>query len=207
MIHSIKIKEIEKNSFAAEAYKSIKELVLSKNVKDKINQEEIASKLGISRTPVVIALNQLASEGYLTQIPYKGFYVKEYSRKELEELNEVRILYEKLGIKKMIQALDEKKINILEKFINDFEESVIKNDVGSYRSLDIRFHNYLVKQTENQYIIGQYLDSIAVPNITGSFIPIKDSLIKHKKLVKNIISKNEKAALDLIEEHISSQLY
>jgi len=207
MKNSLKVKAIEKSSIVKEAYKEIKKLILSKSFINKINQEKIASLLGISRTPVVIALNQLAAEGYLTQIPYKGYYVKEHSHQDMVNLNEVRILYEELGVKKIIETLDDKKIKILQKYIINFKNFAEKNDIGSYRNMDIDFHKFIVKETKNKYIIDQYLKDIVVANATGSFIPLKDSLAKHKELVDSVFSRNKKKASELIKEHISSQLY
>ena len=203
----IKVKGIEKSSIALEAYKSIKELILSKKIKHKINQEEIANLLGISRTPVVIALNQLATEGYLTQIPYKGFFIKEQSKKEFEDINETRILYEKLGVEKLIRSISEDKVKVLKNFIKKFKNYCSKNDIGNFRNLDIEFHNYIIKQTNNQYIINQYLNGMAIPSITSSFISIEDSIKQHIKFVDSIILKDLEESKKSIEKHVSALVF
>lgn len=204
--NNLKIKEIEKSSIANRTYKSIKELILSKKIKGKINQEKIADLFGISRTPVVIALNQLTSEGYLTQIPYKGFFVKKYSRKELEDLNEIRIIYEKLGVEKLINNITNEKVGVLKKFLIEFKDYYEKEDIGNYRNLDISFHKYIIKQTDNNYIISQYLEGIIVPYLTSGIIPIEDSIKQHIKLVERIISKDLEESKKVIEQHIGSLL-
>lgn len=204
--NNLKIKEIEKSSIANRTYKSIKELILSKKIKGKINQEKIADLFGISRTPVVIALNQLTSEGYLTQIPYKGFFVKKYSRKELEDLNEIRIIYEKLGVEKLINNITNEKVGVLKKFLIELKDYYEKEDIGNYRNLDISFHKYIIKQTDNNYIISQYLEGIIVPYLTSGIIPIEDSIKQHIKLVERIISKDLEESKKVIEQHIGSLL-
>ena len=204
--NNLKIKEIEKSSIANRAYKSIKELILSKKIKGKINQEKIADLFGISRTPVVIALNQLTSESYLTQIPYKGFFVKKYSRKELEDLNEIRIIYEKLGVEKLINNITNEKVGVLKKFLIELKDYYEKEDIGNYRNLDISFHKYIIKQTDNNYIISQYLEGIIVPYLTSGIIPIEDSIKQHIKLVERIISKDLEESKKVIEQHIGSLL-
>lgn len=204
--NNFKIKEIEKSSIAHRAYRSIKKLILSKKIKGKINQEKIADLFGISRTPVVIALNQLTSEGYLTQIPYKGFFVKKYNREELEDLNEIRIMYEKLGVEKLINNITDEKVKVLKNFLIEFKEYYEKEDIGNYRNLDISFHKYIIKQADNHYIISQYLEGIIVPYLTSGIIPIEDSIKQHIKLVEKIISKDLEESKKVIEQHIESLL-
>ena len=203
----IRVKEIEKSSIALKAYKAIKELILGKKIKNKINQEEIANLLGISRTPVVIALNQLTTEGYLKQIPYKGFFIKEQSKKEFDDINETRILYEKLGAEKLISNISEEKIGVLNNFIKKFIDCFKKNDMGNYRNLDIKFHNYIIKQTNNQYIIDQYLNGMIIPNINSSFIPMEESIKQHIKIVDYINAKDLEESKKAIEKHIESLLF
>jgi len=204
--NNFKIKEIEKSSIAHRAYRSIKKLILSKKIKGKINQEKIADLFGISRTPVVIALNQLTSEGYLTQIPYKGFFVKKYNREELEDLNEIRIMYEKLGVEKLINNITDEKVKVLKNFLIEFKDYYEKEDIGNYRNLDISFHKYIIKQADNHYIISQYLEGIIVPYLTSGIIPIEDSIKQHIKLVEKIISKDLEESKKVIEQHIESLL-
>jgi len=194
--------KLDKISIGERAYELIKELVLTKEITGKINQNEIAKKLDISRTPVVVALNRLVSEGFLELKPYKGFYVKKYSKKELEEINEVRVLLEILGIKKLIRNLSGKEVEVLKDFLQKFKSYYRKKAIGRYRNLDISFHNYIISQTKNQYIIKHLKDSIIIPDVSGAFIPIDTSLKQHVTLVESIISKDFKTAEKIIKEHI-----
>ncbi len=194
--------ELDKVSIAEKAYESIKNLILAKEITGKINQKEIAKKLGISRTPVILALNKLETEGFLESVPYKGYFVKKYNKKELEEINEVRLLFESYGLKKLIRSLTEKEIKTVNNFLNKFKEYYEKNDVGKYRDLDMKFHNYIITHTNNQYIIKQFNDSIIIPDTSSAFIPIDVSIKHHTALVESVISKNLKKAEKVIKEHI-----
>jgi len=201
---SSSVKEFEKNSMAYLAHTSIKKLILSGEINGKINQEKIADIFGISRTPIVIALNKLAAEGYIKQIPYKGFFVKKYTRKEISDINEARKLFERLGVEKIIENITDEKKNTLKEYIKKFRIFNKKNDVGSYRDLDIKFHNYIIQQTNNDYIMKQYSESITIPNITASFIPVEDSIKHHINIVENILSNKKDKAIKAIVEHIDA---
>ena len=49
----------------------------------RINQSQLATELGVSRTPVIKALHMLVAEGLLDNIPNKGFYIHKLTIKEL----------------------------------------------------------------------------------------------------------------------------
>jgi len=196
--------KLDKISMADKAYESIKNLILSKEIKGKINQGKIAKKLDISRTPVILALNRLVSEGFLESVPYKGFFVKKYTKREFQDINEARLLFETYGLKKIMENLSEEEITIMNDFLNKFKKYYENEDIGKYRDLDISFHNYIISQTKNNYIIKQFKDSIIIPDTSGAFIPIDTSIKHHTALVESIISKDFEKAEKTIEEHIKA---
>ena len=55
----------------------------------KISEQQICDALGVSRTPVREALIQLAADGYLENVPRKGFYVKRVTEDSAREIVEV----------------------------------------------------------------------------------------------------------------------
>jgi DNA-binding GntR family transcriptional regulator len=60
----------------------------------KLQQEQIAAELGVSRSPVREALGQLEAEGLVVLTPQKGAQVSPISRDEIAELFELRLLVE-----------------------------------------------------------------------------------------------------------------
>jgi len=60
----------------------------------KLQQEQIAAELGVSRSPVREALGQLEAEGLVVLTPQKGAQVSPISRAEIAELFELRLLVE-----------------------------------------------------------------------------------------------------------------
>jgi DNA-binding GntR family transcriptional regulator len=55
-----------------------------------ISENRIASQLGVSRTPVGAAIRTLVAEGWVEQQPRRGTVVRAFSRREIEELFELR---------------------------------------------------------------------------------------------------------------------
>lgn len=74
------------------AYESIKEWILSGFLPpgEKIDQDEVASKLNFSRMPVRSALDRLSSEGLVMKIPHRGVVTSKLSDTELNQIFELR---------------------------------------------------------------------------------------------------------------------
>ena len=76
--------KIEQKNLSHEAYNKIKLLILDNVLKsgEKIIQEKMAQKLGISRIPLIQALTILQKERLIEYNPRKGFTVRKISTKE-----------------------------------------------------------------------------------------------------------------------------
>ena len=57
-----------------------------------LRQERLAFEQGVSQTPVREALRQLAAEGLVEHVPYRGIRVVEFSVEDVEDLYACRAL-------------------------------------------------------------------------------------------------------------------
>jgi DNA-binding GntR family transcriptional regulator len=71
---------------------------------EKLDQEEIAELLNVSRIPVRQALRTLTAEGLVKMYPHRGAVVAELSREELEEIYFLRGVLEGVA-RAMIESL------------------------------------------------------------------------------------------------------
>jgi DNA-binding GntR family transcriptional regulator len=78
------------------AYNAIRKLLVEFGLKpeERINEVQLARNLGVSRTPVREALNRLASEGFVSLTPNRGFFVRSLSTEGLIDLYELRSVIE-----------------------------------------------------------------------------------------------------------------
>ena len=81
------------------AYAAIKEAILSLKLQPGtlLVETELARQLGISKTPVRDALQELEREGLVTRILFKGTYVTEVSARDAEEIFQLRAVLEGLA--------------------------------------------------------------------------------------------------------------
>jgi DNA-binding GntR family transcriptional regulator len=80
---------------------AVRSLLLSGEFKpgDPLRQDRLASRLGVSRTPLREALHRLSAEGFVRLDPHRGAVVAEPSPQELLELYEIREAVEVLAVR------------------------------------------------------------------------------------------------------------
>ena len=79
-------------SLVNQAYKELKRIILEHQIPQggKLNEVELATALGISRTPVREAINRLGKEGLVEIFPQRGAFVVQFSEKDVYELFLIR---------------------------------------------------------------------------------------------------------------------
>src|SRR5215203_3891728 len=60
---------------------------------DSLGLDQVASMLGMSRTPVNLALSRLHAERLVSYRNHAGFYVRALTPQELREIYDVRLMY------------------------------------------------------------------------------------------------------------------
>jgi len=121
----------EPKVIAQEVAADIKRAITNGIIKpgERINETQIARDMGISRSPVREALQELKKEGVVINIPYKGTYVNLLGKKDIEDMYVIRGLLEAYAIEKVIENKNEKILRCLSKNVEDIEKDVEKKQL------------------------------------------------------------------------------
>lgn len=200
--------KIKQHSLVDIAYKKIKKLIIENKLKpnEKIIQEKMAAEFGISKIPLIQALNILSNEHLIEKIPRKGFYVRKFSKKELNEIFELRIAIELLSISNIIENLtDEIKESLID-FKKKFKLSYEKKDTRKYYNIDVKFHNFLLASSRNELIvkINNNYNLLLLGYIKGFVLDLDTSHQHHMTLIDEILNKNLKKAEVMLKQHINA---
>ncbi|NVK42591.1 MAG: GntR family transcriptional regulator [Oceanospirillaceae bacterium] len=131
----------------------LRELVISGNFKpgERISELAMVDLLGISRTPVRLALGQLAYEGLLKPLSRGGFVVSDFSVDDIFDAIEIRGTLEGTAARMAAERLtDKNEIEPLRAIYEEIEEAVRylgdEDEVfGQYVELNEQFHDELLK--------------------------------------------------------------
>jgi DNA-binding GntR family transcriptional regulator len=137
------------------AYRGIKNLILRYEFRpgQKLTQEDLGRRLGVSLTPVREALRILEQEGYVTPVRNRGFYVGEISLKEAEEFFELREALEVLAVEKAVKHRDDTFVAALEACLAEYERVVKKSLTRERVVIDQRFHLLIARQADNESLV------------------------------------------------------
>ena len=144
-----------KKSLSNLVYRDLKEKILKNKLLpgDKLIEMEIASNLGVSRTPVREALKKLEEDGLVTSFPRKSFIVSKISVKEARNLYIVRKSLEPLAV----ELLAQKGLGENTKYFQDINEELrlaIENkDEELAQNLIIEWNMALVSCLNNDILV------------------------------------------------------
>jgi DNA-binding GntR family transcriptional regulator len=105
---------------------------------EKLDQEEIAELLNVSRIPVRQALRTLTAEGLVKMYPHRGATVAELSREELEEIYFLRGVLEGVAARLAAPKMDEAHIAKLQAILKKIDQLT---NLDEWLDLNREFHN------------------------------------------------------------------
>ena len=148
------------------AYEQIKQRIQSGYYSpgEKLQTQNIANDLNISRTPVVVAINRLADEGYATSIPQQGVYVRKFTYKSIRDILELRRMIELYSAEAIIDNLrfDKSSLDELKKIVEGYKELENNSSYSRATEIECRFHHALIALSGNDEILRVYRSSLCV---------------------------------------------
>jgi DNA-binding GntR family transcriptional regulator len=194
-------------------YARLRELIISDVLRagQKLVDRDLAEQLGVSRTPVREALGRLAMMGLVEARSRQGYYVREYSAKEVADLYEFRKVLEVHAARLAARNAQPSHISEFDRLLVDLE----KLASGPARQSDtLRFElelHELIARASGNAALHQALHNL-MDKVIG-FIWIEASTDKavlavahkdHETLINRIKAKDEDGAAELIGRHIES---
>ncbi|MDO4793666.1 MAG: GntR family transcriptional regulator [Filifactor alocis] len=142
-------------SLKEHVYNYISDEIKNKNLdaNEKINEQEICNKLGVSRTPVREALIQLSSDGLLEITPRRGFRVKSLTMKEAQDLYAVISNLDVMAAEIALQKLSEEDLTKMQILVDQMDDAILRYEFGDYYKLQMDFHNIYILRTDNRPLI------------------------------------------------------
>src|SRR4051794_23554998 len=107
---------------------------------NRIGQEEVAERIGISLIPVREALRVLESEGQVTYIPRRGYFVTELRVEDLVEIFALRELLEGRAARAAAERLDEEVLERMKQAADDCVVAGERGDVAAELAANRRLH-------------------------------------------------------------------
>src|SRR5690625_2907115 len=118
-----------------------------------LSEVDVAEQLGVSRTPVRLALARLQDEGWVRIYPKRGAMVRGLSSDERTDLSHARFVLESSGVMlasstERTRIADDLKPNLAEQ-----RTAFTAGDITRFIDLTLEFHSAFLHVGSNRYLI------------------------------------------------------
>lgn len=178
---------------------------------ERLMELQLASKLGVSRTPIREAIRMLEQEGLAITIPRKGAIVAGMTEKDMQDVLEIREALEELSVQVACDKITDDEIKQLHKNMKKFEAALQSGDLKRMAQADVEFHDVIYQATDNPKLISM-LNNLREQMYRYRVEYLKKPenyeqlLNEHEAIYNGIAEKNKDAVTLVIRKHISNQV-
>lgn len=158
LMHTPMLPQIERGRIADDIYQVLRRNILQQQFEagQRLQVDELAQQLDVSRTPVREALNLLAAEELVEIVPRSGTYVAHPSVEDLEGIFDLRYALEGLAAERVAEALpNEEDLQELRELLDRIGRSK-EDETIQHAEANRAFHERLVEMTGNKKLVQIY---------------------------------------------------
>lgn len=160
-----------------------------------LRQEDIATQLGVSMTPVREALDLLVSVGLAERVPYRGVRVPQPSANEIAEAYAMRLLLEAAGGRAAALNREQAQVDELKRILSRMKGLHSLEDMSTLRQLSRQFHQSVVSIGGNGSLDKMY------EMVMNSFPDwmLYEYLFRHTNLLEQSLADEYQEHIKLVE--------
>jgi DNA-binding GntR family transcriptional regulator len=177
---------------------------------ERLMETELATEMGISRTPVREAMRRLEVDGYVVITPRKGSYVAGISMKDIADVFEIRTVLETLAAQKAAVRATDEDIRELKRTAEDMSRWKT-HEFMEIIGADVQFHSLLYNASKNHRLIH------LVQDLRGQIHRFRSNTLsaperfqfaaeEHRKVVEAIERRDPKGAGQAIRIHMENAM-
>lgn len=172
---------------------------------DRVSEMDWAKRFNSSQAPVREAIRDLASQGVVESIPFKGAFVRIITPKELNDIEAIRCGLEAVALGRDIENISDDTIQKMRKIYEDMLEAARKKDEKAFLNEDIAFHSAIVDECGMPDLKRMWdmcnihlWTSFSTSNSRYDLSQLAES---HKKILDKIESRNSKGIFEVLMDH------
>lgn len=197
---------IESEDLGRRVYKALKAMIISGELRsgEKLVQEDLAARLGVSRTPLQFALSKLEQEKLVETLPRRGASVCRYSHRDLIDIYDIRCRLEPLAARDAAANATDADLAVLARLLDAFDAAVRTADPQALKATDYDFHMELLRCSGNRFLTDMLAtcNIIVIGNTKGLLKPAADSSREHRELLAALRARDPGRAEALMFDHV-----
>ncbi|WP_328686583.1 GntR family transcriptional regulator [Streptomyces sp. NBC_00343] len=176
-----------------------------------LSEQELADRIGVSRTPIREALLMLAAEDLVELVPKRGARVAPLTGREVRELMELRGLVERYAAERLVAA-ERVPLEELRSLLEQQRALTGAEEAHEFIAVDHRFHASLVAAVGNT-LLDRHYDGLRSRQVRAGVVAVfnqqgrqKAVLDEHEAIVDALAAGDAQAACAAIDHHLRSTL-
>lgn len=194
------------------AYEQIRQRILTSDLApgEPLAADGLAAELGISRTPVREALQELAKEGLVQLVPHKGAFTARFTRRDIEEIFQIRVALEPLAAQLAAPNIPEEELAELEAELRETRSRLDEGDSAAHFDFDARLHQTVLRYSPNRRLAAQVgllkdqLQLIWLFWAGHGLDHIRQSDEEHERLLEALRRRDGRAARQAMTTHLQA---
>ncbi|MGA1286887.1 MAG: GntR family transcriptional regulator [Rubrivivax sp.] len=178
----------------------------------RINEPDVASRLGVSRVPVREALRELESSGLVASRKHAGVFVRELTVREVADLYDLRAALDAHAGQRAAALPAPARAGLcatLEQHTAAMREAARGPDLHAYYGANLDFHWALVAAAGNQALAKHYRDVVQQLHLSrlknlSSATSMQASMAEHAQIVDALAVADAPRCARLMAEHVTS---
>jgi DNA-binding GntR family transcriptional regulator len=187
---------------------AIRELIVTGRVGlgEQLSENVLAEQLGVSRTPVREAFLHLAAERLVEVRPQRGTFVFDCDARLVRDICQLRGILEAGALSLACERHRQRLIAELAAAV-ETAEAAFDGDPAGYQPHDTRFHDLLVRASDNAQLIeayGRIAGRVwALRSRFNNREPlVRNSMAEHRMIVEHLRTGDDDAAQAILARHV-----
>ncbi|MBV8581495.1 MAG: GntR family transcriptional regulator [Candidatus Eremiobacteraeota bacterium] len=199
-------------SISVQVYEAIRAAITATNLYEidesdlRLDERELAARLGVSRTPIREALVRLEHEGLVTSVPRRGYYIARKSKAELIEVIIVWAALESMAARLVSQRASDAAIASLREIFATFDGEKLAAHIDEYSDANLRFHARIIELSGCD-VLRRTADGILIHvrsirhRTIGEDHRFERSIVDHMHIIEALEARDEELAARLVRDH------
>ncbi|HVE50374.1 MAG TPA: phosphonate utilization associated transcriptional regulator [Casimicrobiaceae bacterium] len=173
----------------------------------KLNEVDVAERLGVSRGPVREAFRALEESGLVRFEKNRGVFVRQVSLSEADEIFELRALLDEFAGRRAAKNATPHDVRELEALVDRMGAAAARGATDEYFALNLEFHDRIVEMAGNAKLAQLYRRLVNELNLyrraslsQAGTLPV--SVAEHRAIVQCIAARQSAAAGRLLHDHV-----
>lgn len=193
-------------------FNTLREAILKGELKpgERLMELQLASKLGVSRTPIREAIRMLELEGLAVTVPRKGAEVAKMTEKDMEDVLQIRKALDELAVGLACDNMTEEDLACLAVALKNFENSTKEHNVKKVAQADVEFHDVIYRAANNPKLVNM-LNNLREQMYRYRVEYLKNESIyptlveEHEKIFEGLQKKDRKEVIRVMSYHVVNQ--